>query len=207
MKKVVFSILTMGSFLMSNAQASLDTSNAGNSTIISDSRLETLEDKMTDYNKSIAAANSNTTTIVTKSGEKEVTKTTVSGIVLTNGYRLMVISTPDRDLAMRVRARLFQTFPDQKPYMEFQMPNTKIKFGNFLDRGQADRVRKQIMAMKLVPNNIYVVPCLVEMKVQKTVETAVDPDKVEKKSIEKKKVEKKKVEKKKTEKKKEVKSK
>jgi hypothetical protein len=202
MKKYVLSLFAISCFFGSYAQANLDTSNAGNSTIISDARLETLEDKMTDYNKSIAAANNNTMTINTKSGEKEVTKTSVSGIVLTNGYRLMVISTPDRDLAMRVRARLFQTFPDQKPYMEFQMPNTKIKFGNFLDRGQADRVRKQIMAMKLVPNNIYVVPCLVEMKVQKTIETEVDATKENKIKVEKKKVEKKK-----TEKKKEVKTK
>jgi hypothetical protein len=79
----------------------------------------------------------------------------------------MVISTSDRELAMKVRAQLYQYFPDQKQYMSFQMPNTKIKFGNFLDRSQADQARKKIMAMKLVTNNIYVLPDTVEMKVEK----------------------------------------
>jgi hypothetical protein len=81
---------------------------------------------------------------------------------------LMVISSNDRDLVMKVRAQLYQYFPDQKQYMSFQMPNTKIKFGNFLSRPQAEQARKRIMGMKLVSNNIYILPDTVEMKVEKS---------------------------------------
>ena len=51
------------------------------------------------------------------------------------------------------------------------MPNTKIKFGNFLNRPQAEQARKRIMAMKIVANNIYIVSETVEMKVMRTVES------------------------------------
>ena len=48
------------------------------------------------------------------------------------GYRLMVISTGDRALAMKIRSQLYQYFPDQKQYMSYQMPNIKIKFGGHI---------------------------------------------------------------------------
>jgi hypothetical protein len=174
MKKVFLSLLISACFTTSYAQIVLDTSTAGASVVIQDERIGILGEKLASNNASIK--NSNTSSTAT-SGTKTVISTTSTGIVLTQGYRLMVISTSDRDLALKVRAKLFQTFPDQKQYMSFQMPNTKIKFGNFLDRGQADRVRKQIMGMKLVTNNIYILPDTVEMKVEKTTTKEVDDDK------------------------------
>jgi SPOR domain len=172
MKKVILLLLISICSCCAYAQPMLDTLSAGSSIIIQDERVGILGDKLASYNASISAGNSSTGT-----GTKTVITTSSTGIVLTQGYRLMVISTSDRDLAMKVRARLFQTYPDQKQYISFQMPNTKIRFGNFLDRGQADRVRKQIMAMKIVTNNIYVVPDTVEMKVEKTTTKEVEEDK------------------------------
>ena len=178
MKKFfLFTILT-GSFLLATAQNALDTTDGGTAVVIKDARIAVLETKLASYNNILANAN--------KVAGKEVTHTSSTGIVLTQGFRLMVISTSDRDLAMKVRAKLFQTFPDQKPYMEFQMPNTKIKFGNFLDKGQAERVKKQIMAMKLVPNNIYVISCMVEMKVEKKDPNASGDDDNKKDTVKKK---------------------
>jgi hypothetical protein len=170
MKTIFLSIFISTCFFTANAQTILDTVSAGSSTVIQDARIEMLGEKLADHNAAIAAS----------AGEKPaktLITTSSTGIVLTQGYRLMVISTSDRDLAMKVRARLFQSFPDQKQYISFQMPNTKIRFGNFLDRGQADRVRKQIMGMKIVTNNIYVVPDTVEMKVEKTTTKEVDDEK------------------------------
>lgn len=170
MKIVFLSIIISACFYTANAQTALDTSAAGSSVIIQDARIEILGEKLQEHNAALAASNAAAAT----STAKATITTTSTGIVLTQGYRLMVISTSDRDMAMKVRARLLQTFPDQKLYMEFQMPNTKIRFGNFLDRGQADRVRKQIMGMKIVTNNIYVVPCTVEMKVEKKITKEID---------------------------------
>jgi SPOR domain len=175
MKIVFLAIMISACFCTVKAQTVLDTSAAGSSVIIQDARIEILGEKFADHNASITAAASSSATTA-----KTIITTSSTGIVLTQGYRLMVISTNDRDLAMKVRAKLYQNFPDQKQYMEFQMPNTKIRFGNFLDRAQADRVRKQIMSMKIVSNNIYVVPCTVEMKVERKTTKEVDADEADK---------------------------
>jgi hypothetical protein len=177
MKKNLMMVVLVFSFFMARAQVATDTATGGSSVIIKDSRIDILGKKMAEHNASIA----------TTSSTKTVTQTSSSGIVLTNGYRLMVISTNDRDLAMKVRAQLYQSFPEHKQIMSFQMPNTKIKLGNFVDRSQAERVRKQIIGMKLVPNNIYIVSEIVEMKVEKKDPNPKDDSKDEKKDSAKKK--------------------
>jgi SPOR domain len=174
MTKFFLVLIISAFFLNANAQTVLTTT-AGSSVIIQDARIEALGEKLAEHNAAVASTANNNT----EKPAKTLITTSSTGIVLTQGYRLMVISTSDRDLAMKVRAKLLQTFSDQilyKVYMSFQMPNTKIRFGNFLDRGQADRVRKQIMGMKIVTNNIYIVPDTVEMKVERTITKEVDED-------------------------------
>jgi SPOR domain len=177
MKTNLMMVVMIFSSFMATAQVANDTTAGGSSIIIKDSRIDVLGKKMAEHNASIA----------TTSSTKTVTQTSSSGIVLTNGYRLMVISTNDRDLAMKVRAQLNQSFPEHKQIMSFQMPNTKIKLGNFIERAQAEKVRKQIMAMKLVTNNIYIVSEIVEMKVEKKDPNAKEDTKEDKKDSAKKK--------------------
>lgn len=129
-----------------NAQNITDSTITGTATVIKDPRIDILGKKMAEYNTS--------STVVTYT----------NGLTSAKGYRLMVISTSDRELAMKLRAQLYQMFPDQKQYMSYQMPNIKIKFGNFLDRGDAERARKQILGTKLVSNNIYILPETIEVK-------------------------------------------
>lgn len=93
-----------------------------------------------------------------------------TGYVKVNGYRLMLMNTNDREAVMRVRSQLLQMFPDQQPYIIFQAPFIKLKFGDFLSKPDAERARRQIMAAKLVTNNTYIVaePIIVKAeKVQK----------------------------------------
>ena len=132
-----------------NAQKITDSTMMGTAVVIKDPRIDILGKKMAEYNSSLS------------------TVTYTNGLTSAKGYRLMVISTSDRELAMKIRAQLYQMFPDQKQYMSYQMPNIKVKFGNFLDKGDADRARKQIMATKLVANNIYVLPETIEVKPNK----------------------------------------
>jgi hypothetical protein len=177
MKKLV--IVTLISIAATNlfAQTTTDTTAGGASVIIKDSRIAVLEEKLLSRNDAIEKANSNTV----KLGNTVATKTTSSGIVLVPGYKLMVISTPDRDLAMRVRSQLYQNF-NEKQQLIFQMPNSKIKFGNFLSRAAADQARKKILALKIVTNNIYIIsePDIyiisepVEMKVEKVSDDEVE---------------------------------
>jgi hypothetical protein len=80
------------------------------------------------------------------------------------GYRLMIINTNDRDLALKVRAQLLQRFPEQKVYMSFKPPYIQIKFGNFVEKGEADRYKTNVKRSGIVSTNIYAVPEIVEVK-------------------------------------------
>jgi hypothetical protein len=85
----------------------------------------------------------------------------------TKGYRLFVLKTDDRDYAMKVRSYLLQTFPDEKVIMSFQAPFIKMKFGDFVEKGDAERVKKQIIRGGVVTGGIYIVPDTIEVKPDK----------------------------------------
>jgi hypothetical protein len=173
-------------------EPSFDTTINGQNTTIEDSRVGVLEKKLLEHNEAIAKANAAKNTGGSSSStEKEIVKTNVSGIVLGQGYRLMIIKSNDRDLVMKIRSQLLTNFPEHKPYMSFQMPNTILKLGNFIDRGQADKVRKRIASMKIVNGNIFILPEQIEIKVNKTIAKEVEISAEEKKKREKEKEKKK----------------
>ena len=112
--------------------------------VVKDERVDLLGKKMAEYNESLA-----------------------NKIQMVKGYRLMLLNTTDRALAMQVRSTLLQQYPDQKVYMTFLSPYIKIKFGNFLDKAEADKVRKQLISSKVVTGNVYLLPEMVEQKPEK----------------------------------------
>src|SRR5207237_1178923 len=90
-----------------------------------------------------------------------------SGMRATKGYRLLLLNTNDRELAINLRSQLLQRYPEEKVYMSFQPPYIKLKFGNFLERDDADKFRKDLLRTKIVAGNIYIVPEIVEVKADK----------------------------------------
>lgn len=131
--------------LPSQAQDSLpDALPRGTVSVYKDSRIDQLGKKMADYNESLS--------MKTK---------------MVNGYRLMLLTTSDRNAALQLRAQLLQLYPEHKIYMIFQSPYIKIKFGNFLDKSDAEKIRKQILTAKIVTGNVYVLPEKVEQKPDK----------------------------------------
>ncbi|HTB53315.1 MAG TPA: SPOR domain-containing protein [Ferruginibacter sp.] len=84
------------------------------------------------------------------------------------GYRLMVLNTNNRNLAMSLRSKLLQRYPDQKVYMSFQPPYIKLKFGDFTDEGDANRFKDELLKSKLITGNIYVVPETIEIAPDKS---------------------------------------
>ena len=103
--------------------------------------------------------------------EAEINKNTVGlGTKAAKGYRLLIVSSNDRNYAMKVRTALLQRYPEEKVYMTYQAPFIKLKFGNFISREDADRYRKMITSSKIVTTNVYLVPELVEVKVDRTKE-------------------------------------
>ncbi|MEO5984145.1 MAG: SPOR domain-containing protein, partial [Ferruginibacter sp.] len=115
--------------------------------VVKDHRINILGKKMAEFN--------------------EVLSTNKTGYKMVRGYRLMLLSTSDRNQAMSARSKVLQLFPDQKVYMTFQSPFIKLKFGNFEDKSEAERYRKQVASLGIVQNNIYLVPDMVEVKVEK----------------------------------------
>jgi hypothetical protein len=85
----------------------------------------------------------------------------------TKGYRLFVLKSNNRDYAMKVRAYLLQNFPDEKVIMTYQSPFIKMKFGDFVEKADAEKCRDQIMKAGVVTGNIYVVPDTIELKPDK----------------------------------------
>jgi hypothetical protein len=95
----------------------------------------------------------------------------LSGGKYVRGYRLMLLSTSDKALALKIRSKLLQNFPDQKVYMSFQPPYIKLKFGDFLDKDEADKYKTDISNAEIISGNIYIVPDLVENKQDKIKQT------------------------------------
>jgi hypothetical protein len=74
------------------------------------------------------------------------------------------MKTSDRDAVMKLRTLLLQEYPEHKNYVVFIAPSLKLKFGNFANRADAEKMRKQLLDQKLVSGNIYILSEQVEMK-------------------------------------------
>jgi len=135
------------SLLVTTAKAQITTTDSiitGKVTVIKDSRLEELARNEATFNEALAAASKSS-----------------------KGFRLMILNTNDRPLAMKVRSQLLQNFPEQKVYMGFQPPFIKLKFGNFLTKEDAEAYKKDIIRLKIITGNIYLLPETIEIKPDK----------------------------------------
>ena len=141
MKRIIFSVLCLAA-LSSFAQT--DSTNTTAVIIHKDFRLDILAKKEAELNSSATKAAARTAM----------------------GYRLQVVSTNDRDQAMKIRTRLLQTFPDQKVYMLYQMPYVKLRFGNFTTKQEAELYKKQISRM-LGGASVYTISERIEIKPEK----------------------------------------
>ena len=140
-----FCFVVLFSFLFSlNAFAQVaapDTMVYGSVSVTKDDRIDLLGERMLAYNIALA-----------------------KNLRSSRGYRLMLLSTSDRNLAMQLRTKLLREYPEHKVYMAFQSPFIKLKMGNFEDRGEADDLRKQLLRQKVTLGNIYIIPETIELK-------------------------------------------
>ena len=150
MKKTI--ILFFAALYSMAAMAQNDTAATGKVTVYKDARLDILAKKEAEFNKATVGL----------------------GSKVAKGYRLLVVSSNDKNYAMNVRTQLLQRFPEQKPYMSFQPPFIKIKFGDFVEKSEAERYKKMITSSKIVSTNIYLVVENVEVKIDKNKESDDD---------------------------------
>jgi len=81
------------------------------------------------------------------------------------GFRILVISTNKRDLAIDAKSRLLKIYPDQKSYLFYQSPNFKLQFGNFKTMKEAEVMKKELILD--FGENLIIIPAQVEVKGEK----------------------------------------
>ena len=84
------------------------------------------------------------------------------------GYRLMIISTNNRDEAISAKAKVYTYFPELKAYPWHQSPYYKVKAGNFKDRKEAEAYQKRLNVY--FSNGVFIMNDIVEVKPEKTEE-------------------------------------
>jgi len=122
-----FFILSFLVLLVSNSFAQTDTTAAnstdGNTIIVhKDARIDILVKKQADINE------------VTSRDSRRTEK----------GYRLMIISTNNRDEAIAAKSKIYSYFPELKAYLWYQSPYFRVKAGNFKDRKEAEAYQKRL---------------------------------------------------------------
>jgi hypothetical protein len=143
-KRIAACLFTAGwlvFFINAKAQVITDTFPRTGNLVRKDVRLDVLGRKMAEYNEGLAQRTQ-----------------------LVSGFRLLLMKTTDRDAVMKLRSTLLQEYPDQKNYLVFTAPYIQLKFGNFITRADAEKMRKELLDQQLVSGNVYILNEKVEQK-------------------------------------------
>jgi hypothetical protein len=135
-KPTILVLIAFFSFFLVNAQMSDSTALV----VHKDNRIEVLLKKQANINK--------TAIYKTNGGQYK-------------GYRVMVLSTNDKELAYRTKGSLLGRYPDSRIYMSYQTPFYKLKMGDFLKRGDAEDLRKELSVM--FPRGVFIVSDIIQL--------------------------------------------
>jgi hypothetical protein len=116
--------------------------------LIRDSRLDELTKKQYAINKS-------------KNNVSELSKYKTSGGKY-KGYRLMVLNTNSRDIAYQTRGELATRFPQHTLYLGYQAPYYKLKMGDFLEKSDAEVLKKQLAG--IIKQGVFIVSDAITLK-------------------------------------------
>jgi SPOR domain len=78
------------------------------------------------------------------------------------GYRIQVANSNDRNQVFAIKTRIYQTYPELKPYLIYQPPNYKLKVGNFRTPDEADPYLQKLT--RDYPSGVYLVHDIIEVK-------------------------------------------
>lgn len=78
------------------------------------------------------------------------------------GFRILVISSNNRNTVIDAKTKIYRQFPELKAYMMYQAPFFRLKVGNFRDREEAETYAGDIQP--LFDGKVYVVPDTVEIR-------------------------------------------
>jgi hypothetical protein len=78
------------------------------------------------------------------------------------GFRIQVASSNDRNEVFNIKTKIYQLYPELKPYLIYQPPNYKLKVGNFKTQEEADPYLQKLI--QNFPSGVYLVPDIIEVK-------------------------------------------
>jgi hypothetical protein len=78
------------------------------------------------------------------------------------GYRILVISSNNRNAVTDAKTKIYRQFPELKAYMMYQAPFFRLKVGNFREREEAEIYLSDIQ--RLFESKAYIVPDNVEIR-------------------------------------------
>ncbi len=77
------------------------------------------------------------------------------------GFRILIISTNDRNKANEAKLKVYRNFPELSAYLVYQSPYYKLRVGNFRDQKEAESYLKKIELY--FPNGVYVIRDIIEV--------------------------------------------
>ncbi len=89
------------------------------------------------------------------------------------GFRLMIISTINRDEALAAKTKVYTFFPDLKAYMWYQSPYFRVKAGNFKDRKDAEAYQRRLNTY--FPKGVFIMKDIIEVKAGKGIDDEITP--------------------------------
>lgn len=81
------------------------------------------------------------------------------------GFRLMIISTNNRDEALAAKTKVYTFFPELKAYLWYQSPYFRVKAGNFKDRKDAEDYQRRMN--NYFPKGVFIMKDIIEVKQRK----------------------------------------
>lgn len=78
------------------------------------------------------------------------------------GYRLMIISTNNREEAIAAKTKVYTYFPELKAYLWYQSPYFRVKAGNFKDRKDAESYQRRMKPYFV--NGVFIMNDIIEVK-------------------------------------------
>ncbi len=79
-----------------------------------------------------------------------------------SGFRIQVISSSDRNKVFSAKAKIYQQYPELKPYIIYLAPNYKLKVGNFKTQEEAQPYFDKLS--RLYTTGVYIIHDAIEVK-------------------------------------------
>ena len=78
------------------------------------------------------------------------------------GYRILVLTSNDRNKVFNAKVQIYQEYPELQSYIMYQAPNYKLKLGNFKTQDEAQPYIDKLS--KIYPTGVYIIHEMIEVK-------------------------------------------